>query len=85
MDAAFVWGRNDKIYFFKGSDYYKFDPKKNPPVDSSYPRPVSNWQGVPNNIDAALQYSNGSTYFFKQDNYYRYLIDINTLKYFCAF
>ena len=85
MDAAFVWGRNDKIYFFKGSDYYKFDPKKNPPVDSSYPRPVSNWQGVPNNIDAALQYSNGNTYFFKQDNYYRYLIDINTLKYFCAF
>ena len=85
VDAAFVWGRNDKIYFFKGSDYYKFDPKKNPPVDSSYPRPVSNWQGVPNNIDAALQYSNGNTYFFKQDNYYRYLIDINTLKYFCAF
>ena len=68
-----MWGRNDKIYFFKGSDYYKFDPKKNPPVDSSYPRPVSNWQGVPNNIDAALQYSNGNTYFFKQDNYYRYL------------
>ena len=51
VDAAFVWGRNDKIYFFKGSNYYKFDPKKNPPVDESYPRPMSNWDGIPNNID----------------------------------
>ena len=71
VDAAFVWGRNDKIYFFKGSNYYKFDPKKNPPVDESYPRPMSNWDGIPNNIDAALQYSNGNTYFFKNNQYYR--------------
>ena len=72
VDAAFVWGKNDKIYFFKGSDYYKFDPKKNPPVDASYPRPISNWDGIPNNIDAALQYSNGQTYFFRDSQYYRY-------------
>jgi len=79
VDAAFVWGRNDKIYFFKGSNYYKFDPKKNPPVDESYPRPMSNWDGIPNNIDAALQYSNGNTYFFKNNQYYRFDEETNSV------
>ena len=72
VDAAFVWSRNDKIYFFKGSQYFKFDPKKKTPVDESYPRPISNWEGVPDNIDAALQYSNGNTYFFRAGQYFRF-------------
>jgi len=72
VDAAFVWGKNDKIYFFKGSDYWKFDPKKNPPVDESYPRPISNWDGIPNHLNAAMQYHNGNTYFFKDGKYYRF-------------
>merc|ERR1712150_19928 len=54
------WPVNDKIYFFKGSIYWKFDPDKSPPVDSSYPRPISNWDGIPEKLDSALQYSNGS-------------------------
>ena len=29
-------------------------------------------QGVPRNIDAAMQYSNGGTYFFKDGQYYRF-------------
>jgi len=72
VDAAMVWPENDKIYFFKGSNYWKFDPDRSPPVDSSYPRPISNWEGIPPNIDAALQYSNGRTYFFKDGQYYRF-------------
>ena len=28
-------------------------------------RPISNWEGIPDDIDDALQYSNGYTYFFK--------------------
>ena len=28
VDAAFVWGGNNKIYFFKGSQYWKFDPTR---------------------------------------------------------
>ena len=72
VDAAMVWAVNKKIYFFKGSQYWKFDPEKKPPVDSSYPRPVSNWDGIPNRLDAALQYKNGKTYFFKNGKYYRF-------------
>jgi len=72
VDAAMVWPENEKIYFFKGSKYWKFDPDRSPPVDSSYPRPISNWEGIPPNIDAALQYSNGRTYFYKDGQYYRF-------------
>jgi len=72
VDAAMVWAVNKKIYFFKGNQYWKFDPEKSPPVDISYPRPISNWDGIPNNLDAAMQYSNEKTYFFKDGKYYRF-------------
>ena len=72
VDAAFVWSGNEKIYFFKGSQYWKFDPEARPPVDEDYPRPVTNWEGIPEFIDDALQYDNGYTYFFKQGEYYRF-------------
>ncbi|XP_065370544.1 stromelysin-3 isoform X3 [Calliphora vicina] len=72
LDAAMVWGGNGKIYFYKGSKFWRFDPLKRPPVKSSYPKPISNWEGLPNSLDAALQYTNGYTYFFKGDKYYRF-------------
>ena len=72
IDAAFVWSGNEKIYFFKGSKYWKFDPEARPPVEADYPKPINNWVGIPDNIDAALQYDNGYTYFFKGDQYYRF-------------
>lgn len=72
VDAAIVWPKNNKIYFFKGSSYWRFDPDASPPVDDSYPRPISNWDGIPNGVEAALQYSNGKTYFFKSGQYYRF-------------
>ena len=72
VDAAFVWSGNEKIYFFKGKQYWKFDPEKRPPVDKDYPKPISNWEGIPDDIDAALRYDNGYTYFFKQGQYYRF-------------
>ncbi|KAL7023987.1 hypothetical protein ACKWTF_012864 [Chironomus riparius] len=72
VDAAMVWGGNGKIYFYKGSKFWRFDPLKRPPVKATYPKPVSNWEGIPDGIDAALQYTNGYTYFFKGDKYYRF-------------
>ena len=74
-----VWAVNKKIYFFKGSQYWKFDPEKSPPVDASYPRPISNWEGIPTNLDAAMQYSNEKTYFFKDGKYYRFDDEIFSL------
>ncbi|XP_055380264.1 matrix metalloproteinase-2 isoform X2 [Condylostylus longicornis] len=72
LDAAMVWGGNGKIYFYKGSKFWRFDPIKRPPVKATYPKPISNWEGLPNNIDASVQYTNGYTYFFKGDKYYRF-------------
>ena len=79
LDAAFVWPVNDKIYFFKDSTYWKFDPDSSPSVDPSYPRPISNWVGIPNNLDSALQYKNGKSYFFKNGRYYRFDDKVFTL------
>ena len=58
--------------FNQGNKYYRFDPEERPPVKRSYPKPVENWEGIPGNIDDALQYKNGYTYFFKQGRYWRF-------------
>nr|XP_018911716.1 PREDICTED: matrix metalloproteinase-14 isoform X2 [Bemisia tabaci] len=72
LDAAIVWSGNGKIYFFKGSKFWRFDPTMKPPVKSTYPKPLSNWEGIPDNLDAALHYTNGYTYFFKNGMYWRF-------------
>ena len=35
-------------------------------------RPISNWEGIPDDVDDAIQYDNGFTYFFKKGDYYRF-------------
>ncbi|XP_034238116.1 matrix metalloproteinase-16 isoform X3 [Thrips palmi] len=72
LDAAFVWSGNGKIYFFKRDKFWRFDPAQRPPVKNTYPKPIANWEGLPNDLDAALQYTNGFTYFFKGGQYYRF-------------
>lgn len=58
--------------FVLGTKFWKFDPMQKPPVKSTYPKPISNWDGIPDNLDAVLHYTNGYTYFFKDENYYRF-------------
>ena len=41
-------------------------------MKSSYPKPISNWDGIPDHIDDVINYSNGFTYFFKKGFYYRF-------------
>ena len=60
------------IFLLQGDKYYRFDPEARPPVRNTYPKPVSNWEGIPSNIDDALQYTNGYTYFFKNGRYWRF-------------
>ncbi|KAJ9601220.1 hypothetical protein L9F63_000615, partial [Diploptera punctata] len=72
LDAALVWGGNGKFYFFKGSQFWRFDPTQKPPVRNTYPKLISSWEGIPNNLDAILTFDNGFTYFFKKGQYYRF-------------
>lgn len=72
MDAAFQWVRNGKIYFFKGSKYWRFDSTSDKlKADAGYPRDISVWRGVPNDINAVCQWKKRS-YFFKGNKYYAY-------------
>ncbi|KAG8034818.1 hypothetical protein G9C98_007894 [Cotesia typhae] len=56
IDAVTVWTGNGKIYFYKGTKFWRFDPAQRPPVKSTYPKLISNWEGVPNNMEATLTY-----------------------------
>ncbi len=55
-----------------GNKYWRFDPAQNPPIKSTYPKDISNWEGIPNNLDAAFQFTNGYSYFFKSGRYWRF-------------
>lgn len=55
-----------------GSEYWRFDSKTEPPVSKQYPKPIKNWVGLPNRIDAAFRWDNGMSYFFKGTSYYRF-------------
>jgi len=73
LDTAFVWGGNNKIYFFQGNQYWKFDIEKTPNVRLDiYPKGIREWWGIESHMDAALQWENGRTYFFKSGQYWRF-------------
>ena len=66
----------DCLHFFVnttlGNEYWRFDSKSEPPVSKQYPKPIKNWVGLPNRIDAAFRWDNGMSYFFKGTSYYRF-------------
>merc|ERR1719209_879178 len=73
VDAAFLWGGNNRIYFFKGSEYWKFDHTSSAHVRNDlYPKDVRQWWHLPGDMDAALQWENGKTYFFRDGSYWRF-------------
>ena len=48
---------------FKGEWYYQLNDYG---VEAGYPRKIAkDWDGLPNNIDAALTWADGKTFFFK--------------------
>ena len=68
------------IYFFRGSEYLRYDMIADR-VSDGYPRPIAgNWPGWPaawaDGVDGCIGWSNGLVYFFKGANYIRY--DMNT-------
>jgi matrix metalloproteinase-14 (membrane-inserted) len=72
VDAVVKWN-NGKVYFFRGSEYLRYDIATDK-VDLGYPAPIAgNWPGLfTSNIDYALVHPNGWAYFFKGKQYQRY-------------
>jgi hypothetical protein len=78
VNADVVWN-NGKVYFFKGTQYIRYDIASDK-VDPGYPKPIAgNWPGLwTSGIGAAVVWPNGKAYFFKGSQYIRY--DIATDK-----
>jgi hypothetical protein len=76
VDAAVNWG-NGKVYFFRGSQYIRWDIAANQ-MDSNYPMSLdaAHWPGWPpawnSGIDAAINWGNNKVYFFRKGQYLRY-------------
>ena len=62
----------NKIHFFKGHSYWKFDPERKHHMQTDrYPKSISEWD-LPAYIEGAMQWVNGRTYFFKYGQYWRF-------------
>ncbi|MBF0611048.1 MAG: hypothetical protein G8345_04780 [Magnetococcales bacterium] len=78
-------GRNNKLYFFKGGSYWRWDIERDR-LDPGYPQTIrAGWQGLPDNLDmatyggASAGPSNNKLYFFKDDLYWRWDIQRDML------
>ena len=83
INAALWSNTNQKIYFFKGSEYIRVDPNTGWNVDPGYPKPIAgNWPGFPDDfaqgVDGALwSGTNNKIYFFKSNRFYNQYIRVD--------
>ena len=79
LDAAVNWGTG-KIYFFRGSQYLRYDITLDR-VDDGYPQDIAgSWQGLwADGVDAVLYQGGSKAYFFKGPDYRRYNLDIDNV------
>ena len=70
--SAVLWS-DAKAYFFRGSEYVRYDVAADK-ADEGYPQSIaSGWAGVfDRDIDAAVVWPNGKAYFFRGGEYVRY-------------
>ncbi|XP_057189282.1 matrix metalloproteinase-14a [Triplophysa rosa] len=72
LDAAVFYTPTGNTYFFRGTKYYRFNDKSRS-VDADYPKPISVWTGVPDNIKGAIMSEDGAhTYFYKANKYWKF-------------
>ena len=78
IDAAMMWGYNQRVYIFSGDIYWRLsnDPRHMRPdgstlrVDKEYPKSFDLWQGIPVPIDGAYTNNKNETFFFKGTQYW---------------
>ncbi|XP_035254070.1 matrix metalloproteinase-25 [Anguilla anguilla] len=72
VGAAFVWAHNGKTYLFSGGEFWRFDEggRGARTLNTGYPRPTSLWGGVPTDPDDIMSWTDGDTYFFKNNSYW---------------
>lgn len=58
VDAAFVWLHNDKTYFFKDNQYWRYDDHFRR-MDLGFPKDSVVWKGLPVQLDDAMRWSDG--------------------------
>jgi hypothetical protein len=65
----------DHIYFFNDSRYWKYD-NYNAYILWGYPTSIGrSWSGIPNDLDAAVKFTETVYFFFKENNYWKYVYD----------
>ena len=74
VDAVVNWG-NGKAYFFKGSQYIRYDVQADR-ADPGYPKSINSetWPGIiwTDGVDDVVNWGNGKAYFFKDSQYIPY-------------
>jgi hypothetical protein len=73
INAAFVYGGDNKLYFFAGELVYQYNARLMK-ISDEYPKKIENvFKGVPTNIDAVFTNPNdNNTYFFRDKLVYKY-------------
>ncbi|XP_051533254.1 stromelysin-3 [Myxocyprinus asiaticus] len=73
IQAALMWGEDkaQKIYFFKSGSYWRFNLLDNS-LDTTHARSMTDWRGIPNDIDAAFQDRYGFAHFLKGNQYWKF-------------
>merc|ERR1719210_1378436 len=67
---AIVTTADQQKFGFKNDKYWKFTDEDS--IAPGYPRSITDWKGLPRNLDAAFTWTNGKTYFFKKSMYWRF-------------
>lgn len=64
LDTAFVWGKNEKTYFFRENLYWRFDEYSRR-IEDGYPFEIGHrWHGVPNNLQSVFTDTSGNISVF---------------------
>ncbi|KAF7659816.1 hypothetical protein LDENG_00292690, partial [Lucifuga dentata] len=72
IDAALYYTPTGQTFYFRANKYYRFNEESHA-VDDGYPKSISVWQGVPDNIKAAFMSKDQAyTYFYKANKYWKF-------------